>query len=270
MRNKLFVLIVVMGLLFCFTACGQKSEPVSDTEETIQGETAQEEMTYISSDGFQLSYDPGIVSCTEVDQHTVRFDCIAESDGENTMTVSFVSGKQPEEVLSEKTADWGNEEKTERREGFFPGTTDKWGYYRELNLLENGAGQYMTAIAGEYNGEVLLFEIAENKSGEGETDIAVSDAFSGILNSITYDDFEKQSMYDYYPGTYTSSDADGTYTITLNEDHTGTFDFQDIVPVIWGTYLITTEDGSFEYEFSIEGDNIMLDYDGTWLSFERT
>ena len=57
-----------------------------------------------------------------------------------------------------------------------------------------------TAIAGEYNGGVLLFLSTQDFSeGVGAT---VSDALAEVGNSVTYDSFEPQTTYSYYPGKY--------------------------------------------------------------------
>ena len=84
-------------------------------------------------------------------------------------------------------------------------------------------------------------------------------------------------MYDYVPGTYTMQmydELDGQavsaeYSVTLNEDHTGVVSMQDDVDVIWGSYELTVASGNGSYEYNIEGDNLMLNLDGVWTTFER-
>ena len=62
--------------------------------------------------------------------------------------------------------------------------------------------------------------------------------------------------------------ADGEEgTVVLNEDHTGVLKFQDDLDVIWQSTKMIVTSGDYEYEYTIEGDNLMLDYDGTWLTF---
>ena len=225
----------------------------------------REEMIYMSSDGFQIRYNARTVESMEIDEHTAQFVYIGESAGSNMVIVSYIADKQPEEALYELTSSWGDQESISRREGFLPGTDDKWGYWRTLITADSGSGIGESAIAGEYNGGTIMFEILSHMSGDDKTDMAVSDALSEIINSITYDNFEPQTMYSYYAGTYTA----GKGKLTLKEDHHGVLSFQDDVDVLWGSNYITATDSSFTYDFNIEGDNLYLDYDGNMLEFKR-
>ncbi|MBR4718828.1 MAG: hypothetical protein IKP31_01155, partial [Lachnospiraceae bacterium] len=108
-----------------------------------------------------------------------------------------------------------------------------------------------------------------------EIDIPVSDALSAIIDSITYDDFEPQTMYEYYPGVYKMSDTEEIegeevtyeYSVTLNEDHSGVISMQDDIYVMWGSTMLIQADNSYEY--TIEGDNLMLNMDGNWMTFTK-
>ncbi len=257
--RRIFKSLAVISLCMMVSGCSQKQV----AEENITETGEQEEMTYMSSDGYQIRYNASEVESVEVDEHTVQFKYLDESAGDNNVMVSFISGKQPEEALYELTESWGDQDSIERTEGFFPGTSDKWGYWRTFYPSDGETGTAKTAIAGEYNGGVLMYDITENKSGDSEKDTAISDVLSGIVSSITYDNFEAQTIYSNYPGTYTSDRGQ----IILNDDHTGTFRFQDDIEIYWGSYYIT--DGNFTYEFSIEGDSLYLDYDGEWVEFQK-
>ena len=235
--------------------------------EPYSGESSdgREEMTYMSSDGFQIHYNARTVESTEIDEHTVKFVYIGESAGSNMVIISYIADKQPEEALYELTSSWGDQESINRSEGFLPGTDDKWGYWRTLITTDSGSGIGESAIAGEYNGGTIMFEILSHMSGDDKIDMAVSDALSEIINSITYYNFEPQTMYSYYAGTYIAEKG----KLTLKDDHHGVLSFQDDVDVLWGSYYITATDGSFTYDFNIEGDNLYLDYDGNMMEFKR-
>lgn len=201
----------------------------------------------------------------EVDEHTVQFVYTGESAGSNLVTISYIADKQPEEVLYDLTSTWGDQESIYRSEGFLPGTDDKWGYRRMLNVESGEAAMSENAIAGEYNGGVILFESLFHMSGNDEIDMPVSDVLSEIVDSITYDSFAPQTMYSYYPGTYAAEGG----TLTLNDDHSGVLSIQADVAVLWGSNYILAADGSFKYEFVIEGDALYLDYDGTQMEFTK-
>ena len=250
------VLSVLMSIGLTATMFAGCSAAVDETPAT----DGHEEMTYMSANGYQLRYSALNIESSEIDEDTVQFIYTGESSGTNTLTVTYIEGIGPDEALYDLTSLWEEQEAIQRSEGVFPGTSDKWGIRRTLSP-DGEEGLYECAIAGEYNGGVLLFELAEYVSGDDTIDMAVSDALDNVLCSITYDDFEPQSMYSYYPGTYS---GDGT-TLTLNDDHSGTLSAQDDVEILWGSDYIMASDGSFTYNFTIEGDNLYLEYDGDWL-----
>ena len=279
MKKRISVFVLIGFTAALLAGCGgTKSGDVTDASDGafVEGASSandagsktpdgHEEMTYKSSDGFQVRYNAGSVEVMETDEHSVQFVYTGESAGTNMVVISCIPDKQPEEALYELTSAWGEQESISRREGFFPGTDDKWGYWRELLPEEGGSQLAETAIAGEYNGGVLMFEIVSHMSGNDETDMAVSDTMSGIIDSITYDSFEPQTMYSYYPGTYVADNE----KLVLNDDHSGVLSIQDDIDIIWGSNYIMASDGSFTYEFAIEGDNLNLNYDGEWLDFHR-
>lgn len=225
-------------------------------------EDGREHMTYMSADGYQIRYNALNVESYEIDDHSAKFVILGDEDEANAVTVSWIEGKQPEEVLYEITSLWGDQEAITRSEGLFPGTTDKWGYWRTFadgDLVK-------CAIAGEYNGGVLLFVIESRLTGDEGKDMTVSDILAEIIDSITYFDFEAQTMYDYVPGTYISTGED-MCQVVLNADHTGTLQFQDTVDVLWGSIELTGN--GFSYAYTIEGDYLYVDLDGIWAEFAR-
>ena len=127
-----------------------------------------------------------------------------------------------------------------------------------------------TVIGGEYNGGALIFDILSHKGEDEGQNAVVSDYLSGIINNITYESFEDQSMYDYIPGTYEQKDGEAVYSVVLSDDHTGKLSLQDDVDILWGSYELIAADGSFKYEYTIEGDTLMVNYDGNWLEFTRS
>jgi len=226
----------------------------------------REHMTYMSSDGFQIRYNALSIEAHEIDDHTAQFVYLGPAAGTNMVSVSYIPAKQPEEVLYELTSSWGDQESITRLEGIFPGTSDKWGYWRIMDSTADGSGLNQTAIAGEYNGGVLMFEIISHVSGDDGMDMAVSDTLSELINSITYDDFRPQTMYSYYPGTY-QADAG---TLTLSADHTGTLKLVADTDIMWGSNYIQATNGTARYDFTIEGDMLYLDYEDRLIEFAKS
>ena len=238
--------------------------------ETVEEPAAAERMSYMSGDGWVISYDPELIASEEIDDHTAQFVYLGESAGTNMVIVSWEENVMPEELLYEVTSNWGDPETIQRHEGIFPGTDDKWGYWRILAPAEEGSGLGETAIAGEYKGGTLMFEVVNHFGEDEEQNMAVGDTLADVIDSITYKDgFGDQTMYSYFPGTYVSDTEDGHTEVVLNEDHTGQLRFQDDIDILWGSIELIAADGSFRYEYTIEGDNLMVNYDGMWLEFAR-
>lgn len=247
-------------------------------EETTQVES--EDSKYDSSDGWSVRYDSEVFSVDDTDAHSVSFNYIGEATGTNKMTISYVEGKQPEEAMSEITDGWGNDEAIERTEGYLPGTTDKWGYFRSL-VLTDGSDLIKTLIGGEYNEGVILFDMTGHSEGDEEKAMFISDSLANIIDSVEYQNFEDQTMYSYIPGTYVQNSSDEyigsdgktektntTYSIVLNKDHTGTMNLQDSVDIHWGSIELMAPDKTYEY--TIEGDSLMVNLDDNWLEFEKS
>nr|MCR4745986.1 hypothetical protein [Lachnospiraceae bacterium] len=146
-----------------------KTAESTEIAETNTAENAETDlMTYMSSDGFKIKYDPAKAESIEVDEHTVQFKLTGDFSDNNTVTIKYITGKQPEEALYELTEPWGEMDAIERSEGFFPGTSDKWGYWRSFSEKDGDGSVNKTAIAGEYNGGILIFDDEEHMTGDEE------------------------------------------------------------------------------------------------------
>ena len=276
MKKITFISLAAMFLLIagCGSQSGSQStsqtgdQSVAQTDAASTQEATSDRSVYESPDGWSVQYSPDQFEVQE-DKGAVSFVYKPEAPGACLITISHVMDKMPPEVLGEVTDGWGNPDDVIRTEGFFPGTTDKWGFFRTLPASTDGSGLAQTAIAGEYNGGTLLLENMTHLSGDDETDMAISDAMASVIDSITYKDFKPQTMYDYVPGTYVAVNDEDGGKIILNEDHTGVLSFQDDIDILWGSYELIAADGSFRYEYTIEGDSLMLNYDGMWLDFQK-
>ena len=289
-KQKLQKAIVMTGLVAVMAGslagCGKedsekKETTAATTEATEEVTEATEEATkddadsnevleYKDAKGWSVSYKPSIIALNELD-NGASFVYIGESAGTNMLTISYIEGKEPQEVLTEITDTWGEgiQEDISRSESFLPGTEDKWGFWR---TYENNC-----VIAGEYNDGVILFELNLHDSDDEDMSMTISDTLSEILNSIKYDDFKAQTLFDYVPGTYTSAGTEEIegekvgyeHTITLNDDHTGKMVIQDEINIIWSSNELMNEDGSYAYEYTIEGDDLLVNFDGEWVTFSK-
>lgn len=227
--------------------------------------------TYESADGWAVRYDPETISVNE-NGEAVEFVYTGECAGTCMLSVSTVADKQPEELLAEVTAEWTEDPTAiDRYEGFFPGTEDQWGYWRVLPADEEGSGMTRTAIAGEYNGGVLLFDFLTHMGSDEGMNAAMNDTLAEVMNSITYEEFAPQQMYGYVPGTYRTADgAEEESSLTLNADHTGMLVTKDgDADILWGSIELIAADGSFRYEYDVEGENLYIRIGSDWIELQK-
>lgn len=260
----------------------EEAPAAEDTEETDKADgtddaaeqEVSEEKEYVSDRGWSVKYDPSIITVNEGEDMT-SFVYTGESAGTNMLTISYIADKLPDEVLSELTEGWGDPGSVESSESYFPGTSDKWGLWRTLLSNGEGSGLSENVFAGEYNGGVLMFDFTTHKAEDDSIDIPVSDALSAVIDSIKYEDFAPQTMYEDYPGVYKMEETEEIegeemtyeYSITLNEDHSGVISMQDDINMMWGSNLLIGAD--FSYDYSVDGDKLTVDMDGNQLTFTR-
>lgn len=260
----------------------EEAPAAEDTEETDKADgtddaaeqEVSEEKEYVSDRGWSVKYDPSIITVNEGEDMT-SFVYTGESAGTNMLTISYIADKLPDEVLSELTEGWGDPGSVESSESYFPGTSDKWGLWRTLLSNSEGSGLSENVFAGEYNGGVLMFDFTTHKAEDDSIDIPVSDALSAVIDSIKYEDFAPQTMYEDYPGVYKMEETEEIegeemtyeYSITLNEDHSGVISMQDDIYMMWGSNLLIGAD--FSYDYSVDGDKLTVDMDGNQLTFTR-
>ena len=268
MKKKLLVTVTTLALAMAVTACGgNKEEDKTTANDGVVTEANSEEETntvsgnkiteYKSDNGWSVQYNESLISVIDQGDGSVQFAYTGEASGPNMITISYIEDKLPEEVLYEYTAEWADEDVI-RNENYMPGTTDKWSYWRTYTTEANNLTYTDMAIAGEYNGGVLLFQLASCSEPDEEKGMTVSDAMAFVIDSITYDNYETQTMFEYYVGTYKGEAEDANPEVTLNEDHTGVLTMQDSVDIIWESTSIYSVDGTFLYDFTIEGDNLYL------------
>ncbi len=286
--RSIIAVLIALTMMLAFAACNKaddaaetattkaakvtKATKATESEE-FQTATDNDAMEFVSKDGWRVVYNAKDIEGMEVDDHAAQFVYVGESAGTNMVEIRYIKDKQPEEVLYDLTSTWTNDqEAVKRSEGIFPGTDDKWGYWRELPASKDGSRLGQTAIAGEFNGGVLLFTVTSHMSGDDETDIPVSDAISGVIDSITYPNgFKDQTMYSYFPGTYKADKDNKAYkSVVLKKDHTGVITDAKgkKTNVMWGSIELTDDNGK-SCEYTIEGDSLMMNVGDDWVSFTK-
>ncbi len=301
MKKKTIMTILAALTAASLTACGAKAQTApaatetkpaateaaaqtavtenaaaAETTETEAAQTDGHEEVYASEAGWVVRYDPSVIEVTSIGEPETEVDFVYTGDcaGACMLAIKFDQEHLPDAVIDEIKKEYGDVEITE---GFFPGTTDKWGYWVAPKTSEGEDGLSEEFIVGEYSNGTLIFDFLVHKSGEDEIDIPMSDALAMVVDSVEYENFGDQTMYDGYPGVYkqeVTEEIEGTdvtaeYTLTLKDDHTGVMSFQDDVNILWDDSRIMGEDGSFSYPFTKDGNTIKLDYDGTDMEFVK-
>ncbi len=254
-------------------AAAPETEKAEDTEAAEEPAEPQSEI-YASQYGWIVTYDPSVIRVEDNSDPAdeVSFIYTGESAGTNMLTISMADGMLPNEFMDE-LQDTGSEFTVTG--GFFPGTTDKWGYWVDTVDSDEGSGLHEEWILGEYSLGTLAFQFTTHKSGDDEIDIPCSDALAMIVDSVEYENFGPQTMYDGIPGTYIQTvteeiggeEVTSDYSITLNEDHTGNMSIQDVIPILWDDKMLIYEDGGYSYNYTKNGNSITVDMDGMDSTF---
>ena len=242
--------------------------------DTASEETPVEssEKTYKSKDGWSLRYDSSLVDIKE-NGDSVDLVYTDETAGDAKVTLSYIKGKMPQDVLDEKTAGTDSKKMTDR-EGFF---ADSWAFTREIEA-EAGSDDYSGFIATEYNGGTLLVQIESHGGAESdENDTTLSDVIANIVDSVALENAQPQTQFANVPGVYTrtyTDKVDGkeielTETVTLDEEHYAKLSFQDEMEGTWRSGDILVNDYKTSYEYKVSGDKLELSIDGEWVEFTR-
>ncbi len=253
---------------------GETKTVIIDTasEETPEEVSETSEKTYKSDDGWSLKYDSSLVDVKE-NGDSVELVYTDETAGDAKVTLSYIKGKMPQDVLDEKTAGTDSKKMTDR-EGFF---ADSWAFTREIEA-EAGSDDYSGFIATEYNGGTLLVQIESHGGAESdENDTTLSDVIANIVDSVALENAQPQTQFANVPGVYTrtyTDKVDGkeielTETVTLDEEHYAKLSFRDEMEGAWRSGDILVNNYETAYEYKISGDKLSLNIDGEWIEFTR-
>ena len=194
-----------------------------------------ERSVYRDANGWHVQYDATKFEITQ-EGPQVSFVYTGEASGANTLTATYTVENGAEAAIKELGASWGDG--TEYSEEPFPGANYAVGYRATFSSEEDGAGLFETAVARNFMGGALIFEITEHKGEDGNVDAEASDLLSGLMDSLAFD------VYDY--DTIIDALADGVYYAFADMD-----DINDAL-------LVTA------------AENVYDDGDGNMLSSEAT
>ena len=271
-------LILTAGFLMAamITGCGGKNTDVPDTQEAQQTEsdTEAEAEAPAAIEVDMANYESIIASLPEG-----YYYAFADIDKDNDALLVAEPDAVFEDLEGNKNA------KAARIYGY-----DNNGNIKEYGYIESGStanplavkegkvyyashDTLSTAYIDEASSELVTSEsdsfedyddvvvIVFNAAGESEETGAAGTEATGTEAAGTY-------KYEPAEGEDTQ-DVPAEASIELNADFTGKLTLQDTVDITWEGNEIKAADGSFAYQFAIEGDSLNLNYDGTWLTFTK-
>ena len=253
--------IIAFVLLMTLSAAVGCKNPVDAMSEELVN-TMTDDMDkndilyYDSADGWHVTYNGNSLLLRQVDAHEVWFIYSMSDAGNNAVVIKYVEGADPLDAIEEMTASWSDAE-VSQSEDTFVGTEDKWGIWRSTSYVnqDDNIDKYVTAA--QYNGGTLLIEMDTRYYGEPDT--YVQNLLNNVIESIHYDDFADQDMYEGLPGDYTCIIEGGEgvrdieYELSLYDNHAGTLILDENIIIAWGSKLYINDEVC-EYEFK---DNVL-------------
>ena len=246
---------------------GTGAEAQSQTAEGTDVPDPEGFETYASKYGWSIKYDPDTVEIDAGTEDSVLFQYTGEQTGENYLTVEFIPDVQPMEALTARLEDY-DEDAVSRDEGYVG--VDKWCFTASVD----DSDEYEVTIdytAVEYKGGVILTTIHSCSEADVTLEYFASDTLHDMVNSMTFEDSEPQTLFSYYPGTYRKKDeaADAPGTIVLYEDHSGTMETDEEIPVLWTSTELMVKNEETSWEYTIEGNYLYLRVDDDMVEYEK-
>ena len=158
----------------------------------------------------------------------------------------------------------------ERDEGYF--IDDTWCYTATVDYSDDERDVTEVFQSAEYNDGVLLTKLKQGVTDENILEGFMGDALWDLVETLSAYQYEPQKQFANVPGTYTreSGSEDAVDTIILRPDHLGSITFQDRIPVYWGSTALTEKNAERSYEYTLDGDTLVLHYDGEDLTFKKS
>lgn len=197
--------------------------------DTFSGENyvnGPENSVYHDANGWSIKYDATLFEITPGGPQTFIV-YTGESAGTNMITVTYTVENKAEAAIQELGKSWGD--KTTYSEGPFPGASYAKGYWAVLPSEEGGSGMYETAIARDFMDGALIFELTCHNGEDDAMNMAVSDRMAGIIDSLTWNVYDFDTIIDALSedSYYAFADMDEFHDALLVTDSDLVFDNGD-------------------------------------------
>ncbi len=184
MKKTVFSVLCAASL--CAVGCMTFMSPMS----ALAAETETEAdllSVYVSPDGWSVRLDESFFEVIEDGEHRTQFTYSQDAPGACFAGFSYIEGKSAEEVIKERSDEWGDAGNTQTFESTFPGTEDVKSLYAE-RIEEEGVPFTQVFLVRDYQEGAFEIEVFVHTSGVEEIDMPISDAFEGLIDSISFSD----------------------------------------------------------------------------------
>lgn len=191
-----------------------------------------------------------------------------------TDSAAETAAEAPTDDTAETAAEEEEEEEgdisIERDEGYF--IDDTWCYTATVDYSDDERDVTEVFQSAEYNDGVLITKLKQGVTDENILEGFMGDALWDLVETLSAYRYEPQKQFADVPGTYTreSGSENAVDTIILRPDHLGSITFQDRIPVYWGSAALTEKNAERSYEYTLDGDTLVLNYNGEKLTFKKS
>lgn len=239
-------------------------------ENAASGDTSEE----IAAEGLTAAAETAAENPTAAAETAAEsLTAAAETAAEDLTAAAETAAEDPTAAAAAEEPEEEEEEgdiSIVRDEGYF--IDDTWCFTATVDYSDDERDVTEVFQSAEYNDGVLLTKLKQGVTDENILEGFMGDALWDLVETLSAYRYEPQTQFADVPGTYTRErgSENAVDTIILRPDHLGSLIFQDRIPVYWGSSVLTEKNAERSYEYTLDGDTLILNYDGEELTFKKS
>ena len=240
-------------------------------ENAASGDTSEE----IAAEGLTAAAETAAENPTAAAETAAEnLTAAAETAAEDLTAAAETAAEDPTAAAAAEEPEEEEEEEGDisivRDEGYF--IDDTWCFTATVDYSDDERDVTEVFQSAEYNDGVLLTKLKQGVTDENILEGFMGDALWDLVETLSAYRYEPQTQFADVPGTYTRErgSENAVDTIILRPDHLGSLIFQDRIPVYWGSSVLTEKNAERSYEYTLDGDTLILNYDGEELTFKKS
>ena len=240
-------------------------------ENAASGDTSEE----IAAEGLTAAAETAAENPTAAAETAAEnLTAAAETAAEDLTAAAETAAEDPTAAAAAEEPEEEEEEEGDisivRDEGYF--IDDTWCFTATVDYSDDERDVTEVFQSAEYNDGVLLTKLKQGVTDENILEGFMGDALWDLVETLSAYRYEPQTQFADVPGTYTRErgSENAVDTIILRPDHLGSLIFQDRIPVYWGSTALTEKNAERSYEYTLDGDTLVLHYDGEDLTFKKS